>query len=253
MTGAILMDETTTLSAETDDEAGEQRTGTDPDPLDFGAAQQALNDATKRVNAVWISFVLLCVYIFIATYTVTPAALFRDAPVKLPIFNADLPLKVYFLLAPFLILCLHAYLIVLAKDLAEKVNTYEDVLSQSANMSATIAAGRNVLHTRLENSIIIRAMSARTISPPYTRRSEPLNLSYARLATSDKQGPARAPIRRRELPSLSWRQPWLLSWRPRARPWRRASPSFRRYAPTCRAGRANNRALHAGPCRAAPP
>jgi hypothetical protein len=65
MTGAILMDETTTLSAETDDEAGEQRTGTDPDPLDFGAAQQALNDATKRVNAVWISFVLLCVYIFI--------------------------------------------------------------------------------------------------------------------------------------------------------------------------------------------
>lgn len=155
------MDDTTALSAETDDDAGEQRTATEPDPHDFGAAQQALNDAAKRVNAVWISFVLLCVYIFIATYTVTPVVLFRDAPVKLPIFNADLPLKVYFLLAPFLILCLHAYLIVLAKDLAEKVNTYEYILSRSANMSATIAAGRKVLHARLENSIIIRAMSAR--------------------------------------------------------------------------------------------
>jgi len=155
------MDDTTTLSAETEDEATAQTTATEPDPHDFGAAQQALNDAAKRVNAVWISFVLLCVYTFIATYTVTPAVLFRDAPVKLPIFNADLPLKVYFLLAPFLILCLHAYLIVLAKDLGEKIYTYEDVLSQAANLSATIAAGRDVLYTRLENSIIIRAMSAR--------------------------------------------------------------------------------------------
>jgi hypothetical protein len=161
MMGALLMDDTSALNAEIDDENGEQRTGTPPDPHDFGAAQQALNDAARGVNAVWISFVLLCVYIFIATYTVTPAVLFRDAPVKLPIFNADLPLKIYFLLAPFLILCLHAYLIVLAKDLAEKVNTYEGVLSQSANLSASIAASRNVLHTRLENSIIIRAMSAR--------------------------------------------------------------------------------------------
>jgi hypothetical protein len=97
MMGALLMDDTSALNAEIDDENGEQRTGTPPDPHDFGAAQQALNDAARGVNAVWISFVLLCVYIFIATYTVTPAVLFRDAPVKLPIFNADLPLKIYLL------------------------------------------------------------------------------------------------------------------------------------------------------------
>jgi len=85
------MDEASAFSAETEDDAGERRTGTERDPYDVGAAQQALNDAAKRVNAVWISFVLLCVYVFIATYTVTPAVLFREAPVKLPIFNADLP------------------------------------------------------------------------------------------------------------------------------------------------------------------
>jgi uncharacterized protein YjbI with pentapeptide repeats len=160
------MDEASAFSDETEDDAGEQRTGTGPDPYDVGAAQQALNDAAKRVNAVWISFVLVCVYVFIATYTVTPAVLFREAPVKLPIFNADLPLKVYFLLAPLLILCLHAYLIVLTKDLAEKVSTYEDVLSRSANMSAAIAAARNVLYTRLDNSIVIRAISARYRDTP---------------------------------------------------------------------------------------
>jgi hypothetical protein len=159
--GTLLMDDDTTLSPETDDGAGEQLMGTAPDPHDFGAAEQALNDAAKRVTAVWISFVLLCVYIFIATYTVTPAVLFRDAPVKLPIFNADLPLKVYFLLAPFLILTLHAYLIVLAKGLAEKIDAYEGVLKRSKNMGARIATGRKDLRSRLDNSIIIRAMSAR--------------------------------------------------------------------------------------------
>ncbi len=154
------MNDTPALAADTEDDAGEQRKGTALDLHDFGAAEQALNDAAKRLNAVWISFVLLCVYIFIATYTVTPAVLFRDAPVKLPIFNADLPLKVYFVMAPFLILCLHAYLIVLVKGLAEKIDTYEDVLNRSANTPGRITAGRNVLHSRLDSSIIIRAMTA---------------------------------------------------------------------------------------------
>jgi uncharacterized protein YjbI with pentapeptide repeats len=120
-----------------------------------------MTSAAKRVNAIWITFILLCVYIFIATYSVTPAALFRGAPVKLPIFNADLPLRVYFVMAPVLILAVHAYLIVLTKGLAEKIAAYEDVLRQSSNMSARNAAGRKALRARLDNSIIIRVMSAR--------------------------------------------------------------------------------------------
>jgi hypothetical protein len=141
ITGLVLMDDDTSLNTETDDDAGEQ---------EGRSATQALNDAAKRVNAVSISFVLLCVYIFIATYTVTPAVLFREVPVKLPIFNADLPLKVYFLLAPVLILSLHAYLIVLAKGLAEKFDDYERDFRQST-----------ILRSGLDNSIIMRAMSAR--------------------------------------------------------------------------------------------
>jgi hypothetical protein len=60
------------------------------------AAEGAVNESAKRVNGLWISFVLMCVYVFIATLTITPVTLFREAPVKLPIFNVELPLLSYF-------------------------------------------------------------------------------------------------------------------------------------------------------------
>jgi hypothetical protein len=155
-TGRPSMDELPISSTEPDAEGrAKSAAPRDADPHDFGAAEGALNDAAKRVNAVWLSFILLCVYIFIATFTVTPAALFRDAPVKLPIFNADLPLKVYFVMAPILVLALHAYLIVLTQGLAEKIEKYEDDLKRSVK----IASDRKALRTRLDNSVVLRAMS----------------------------------------------------------------------------------------------
>ncbi|KRQ07634.1 hypothetical protein AOQ73_12315 [Bradyrhizobium pachyrhizi] len=133
----------------------------EPDPYDSSAIEKAVNEAAKSVNSVWIAFISLCVYIFIATYSVTPATLFRDSTVRLPIFNADLPLKIYFLMAPVLIFAAHAYLIVLAKGLSEKIQAYEDVLRQSRSMATKIAAGRRAVRARLDNSIISAAMSAR--------------------------------------------------------------------------------------------
>jgi uncharacterized protein YjbI with pentapeptide repeats len=143
------------------DAGGKKEAPKEADPYDFGAVEEALNDAARRVNAIWISFIVLCVYVFIATFTVTPAALFRDAPVKLPIFNADLPLKVYFVMAPVLVLALHAYLIVLTQGLAEKIVAYEGVLSRSSIVGAWYGAGRKTIRSRLDISIIVRAMSAR--------------------------------------------------------------------------------------------
>lgn len=151
------MDEISSLNADADAGVrGQSAASREPDPHDFGAAETALNEAARRVNAVWLSFISLCVYIFIATFTVTPAALFRDAPVRLPIFNAELPLKVYFVMAPVLVLAMHAYLIVLTKGLSEKIEAHEDALRRSCRF----AAGRNALRARLDNSIVLRAMSA---------------------------------------------------------------------------------------------
>ena len=138
------------------DALGKRKAAKEIDSFDLGALEAPLNEAAKRVNAVWISFVLLCAYIFIATFTVTPAMLFRDAPVKMPIFNAELPLKVYFVMAPVLVLALHAYLIVLTKGLTENIYAYGAALEQSVK----IASSRRAMWARLDNSIIMRSISS---------------------------------------------------------------------------------------------
>ncbi|WP_342710046.1 pentapeptide repeat-containing protein [Bradyrhizobium sp. B124] len=157
------MDKVPNLSAESEakDIPRTKEAPKEPDPYDFNAIERAVNEAAKSVNNVWIAFISLCVYIFIATYGVTPATLFRDSTVRLPIFNADLPLKVYFLMAPTLILAVHAYLIVLTKGLSEKIQTYEDALRQPRSMAIKIAAGRRAVRARLDNSIISATVSAR--------------------------------------------------------------------------------------------
>lgn len=157
------MDKAPNLSAESEgkDIPRRKEAPREPDPYDFSTIERAVNEAAKSANGVWIAFMSLCVYLFIATYGVTPAMLFRDSTVRLPIFNADLPLKIYFLMAPALILAVHAYLIVLTKGLSEKIQAYEDVLRQPRSMAIKIAAGRRAVRARLDNSIISAAMSAR--------------------------------------------------------------------------------------------
>src|SRR5450755_2916672 len=87
--------------------------------------------------------------------------LFRDSTVRLPIFNAELPLKIYFVMAPVLILTVHAYLIVLTRGLSEKIRVYEDILTRPSSTPTKIAAGRRAVRARLDNSIITTAVSAR--------------------------------------------------------------------------------------------
>ena len=99
------MSEVPNLGAETHIETQKtEETARQPAAYDFSATEKAINEAAARINALWIAFIFLCVYIFIATYTVTPSTLFREATVRLPIFNADLPLKVYFIMAPLFVL-----------------------------------------------------------------------------------------------------------------------------------------------------
>jgi uncharacterized protein YjbI with pentapeptide repeats len=109
----------------------------------FGAAEAELIEASKRVNRTWLAFLVQCVYIFIATYSITPATLFRDTAVRLPIFNADLPLKSYFIMTPILILATHAYLVVLTKGLFKKI---ADISRLSKSIDAD-AVGALISHS----------------------------------------------------------------------------------------------------------
>ena len=124
------------------------------------AAEDAVNEAAKRVNGVWISFVLMAVYFFISTLTVTPVILFKASPVKLPIFNVDLPLLTYFLVAPAMFLAMHAYLVVLVEGLANRVWFYEEAIGKSVGSRKWKHADREARRLRLENSVIVSAMGA---------------------------------------------------------------------------------------------
>ena len=146
------------LAPEPTDEGKKKETGAGADPHNFGAAETAVNDAAKRVNSIWITFILLCVYVFIATYTVTPVALFRNAPVKLPVFNAELPLQTYFLLAPALIIALHAYLIVLLIGLAEKLGEYESLLVRPMGDVWRPNSRREKLRSLLDIAVPLRTL-----------------------------------------------------------------------------------------------
>jgi hypothetical protein len=151
------MDEVPNLVADTNvDNQSTKQEASQPDPV-LSAIEKGVGDAAKGVNGVWIAFISLCVYIFIATYTVTPATLFRDAKVKLPIFSADLPLKIYFVMAPVLLLTAHVYLIVLTRGLSERI---EDIWSRSSKMS-TRGVRRRAIRARVNNSIIMGAVSER--------------------------------------------------------------------------------------------
>jgi uncharacterized protein YjbI with pentapeptide repeats len=129
----------------------------DVDPLDFEAVEKAANEAAKRANAIWIAFITLNVYIFIATLTVTPLSLLRGDPVSLPIFNAQLPVATYFCIAPLLILTAYFYLIVQLQGLSEKIAAYEGLLL----ITKKFKADREWMRQRLDNSVFARVLSER--------------------------------------------------------------------------------------------
>src|SRR3984893_19290957 len=90
------------------------------DPLDFGAFEAAVNEAAKRLNAVWVTFILLMTYLFIATGKITHKDLFLETPVKLPVLGVDVPLLGYFIAAPVFILAVHFYFLIQLRGLATK-------------------------------------------------------------------------------------------------------------------------------------
>jgi hypothetical protein len=88
---------------------------------DFTILRDDLNLAARQFNTLWLGFMSLCAYLFITVWTVTPKTLFLAAPVKLPIFNVDLPLLVFFRITPLILLTCHIFLVLLAKGVEGKV------------------------------------------------------------------------------------------------------------------------------------
>jgi hypothetical protein len=138
-----------------DDGSGGGKAWRNADPHDFGAIEAAVNEAAKRLNAVWVTFILVMTYLFITTGKITHKDLFLETPVKLPILNVDVPLLGYFIAAPVFVLAVHFYFLIQLRGLAAKFGEYDAVLSElpAADLTQT-----ERLRHRIDNSIFAQTL-----------------------------------------------------------------------------------------------
>jgi len=79
------------------------------DADDLRAIRQTVDDAAAVSATLWFSYIFVMFYIAVAAGAITHADLLLETPVKLPFLNIDLPLLVFFSLAPILFLIAHVY------------------------------------------------------------------------------------------------------------------------------------------------
>jgi uncharacterized protein YjbI with pentapeptide repeats len=124
-------------------------TGTKIDPFDVNALERAVNDSATRVSAIWVSFLVFSLYLFIAATTVTPRQLLLAEPIKLPVVNVDLPLWGFFVLAPILFVIFHTYVLIQVLLLGRTTAAYNIAVARQK-----LAADDNaLLRQRLANTL----------------------------------------------------------------------------------------------------
>ncbi|MCB1545171.1 MAG: pentapeptide repeat-containing protein [Methylobacteriaceae bacterium] len=127
------------------------------DPLDFGATEDAVNEAAKRANAAWLALMAALAYFFVATVKITHKDLFLEKPVKLPLLNVEMPLAYFAVAAPSFVLLFHVFALLMTKGLREKIEAWNERLGDVAR----IASDRERLRRRLDTSVLAQAFGRR--------------------------------------------------------------------------------------------
>jgi uncharacterized protein YjbI with pentapeptide repeats len=91
---------------------------------DLESLRDAVVDAASVGAGLWLSYLFLFFYLFIAAAAVTHKDLFFENPVKLPFLNVELPLLGFFWLGPLLFIILQAYVLLHFALLADKVGVF---------------------------------------------------------------------------------------------------------------------------------
>jgi len=123
------------------------------DPYDVEALEKSLNDSATRVSTIWVSFLIFSLYLLTATATVTHRQLFLGEPVKLPVLNIDLPLWVFFFLAPLLFLIFHAYVLIQLVLLSRTASFYTAAIGRVVDRNNMTSRADASLRQRLANTL----------------------------------------------------------------------------------------------------
>ncbi|HSP45695.1 MAG TPA: pentapeptide repeat-containing protein, partial [Chthoniobacterales bacterium] len=125
-----------------------------PDPRDIQALQSAVNDASSRTTALWVSFMTFAAYLIVAAGSVNHLALFQETPIKLPVLAAELPLVAFFAIAPFFLLLFQFYLFLNLVTLSKRIATYNRVLTEDVGAEND----RNLLRARLDTFLVVQLL-----------------------------------------------------------------------------------------------
>ena len=107
-----------------------------PPPEPIPDLLKAVNDASSRCFALWLSFLSVGTYLAIAIGTTTHLQLLVEGPVKLPLLGVDLPLFTFYSAAPPLFLVLHFYVLMQLYLLTRAVRQFDLELRAAAMLEA---------------------------------------------------------------------------------------------------------------------
>ena len=121
---------------------------------DLAQVASAVNDASSRTTALWLSFLTFLAYLTMAVGSVTHVMLFRESPIKLPVLNVDLPLVAFFWIAPIFFVLFHFYLFLQILILVRKASAYDALLRATIKDKISQEEHRN----RLDTFIILQLL-----------------------------------------------------------------------------------------------
>ena len=122
--------------------------------VDLEPFEKAVNEAAARVRGLWLGYIALLAYLFIAVAAVTHRDLLLQKAVKLPLFEVELPLVGFFVVAPLLLLINHFYLLLQLLGLGRRVRWFNEELQKSG----LDADGRRNERNKLDTFVIVQML-----------------------------------------------------------------------------------------------
>ena len=93
---------------------------------DQSELKKALDDASHQCRNLLIFFMLTMIYLIISSISTTHEDLLRNNPVTLPILNVKTPLKMFYIIAPIMVLVLHINLLINLREHSKKLKPWKE-------------------------------------------------------------------------------------------------------------------------------
>jgi uncharacterized protein YjbI with pentapeptide repeats len=127
----------------------------------------SINESAQHIYSVTLAFLAVCVYVGIAVASTTHQVLLLGKRIGLPLFDVQIPLDYFFVLAPTLLVLLHLHLLILGYLLLCKIQAYvrdgnlpeeeTDLVFSSLSLSIFLGHG-HPWTIRLFLSVLLRAV-----------------------------------------------------------------------------------------------